>query len=276
MRRFFGLLVMLVLVAVGSTPLALAAERHPVVAIGSSGGPVSEAQTDLNLWIAVHPETGLVPLVVDGDFGPRTEHAVRVFQAARGLVVDGIVGPQTWAALDAVKTPSMPRKPTTGPAGVGPITRVNPTSQSPTRDTAFVAALKQKYQTIDEHQIDAIGIEVFGLSDATGKAPVILSYELAQDEYAYLKSHFTQAQLRQWGASASAEMAQHWPGRPVAATIEWVYYLDSHPASTPCHVVGPYNQAMHGWLHLNFLVKTVTTAGRATPTSLICGASDYS
>ncbi len=36
---------------------------------------------------------------VDGDFGPRTEVAVKTFQAASGLAVDGIVGNDTAAAL---------------------------------------------------------------------------------------------------------------------------------------------------------------------------------
>jgi len=38
-------------------------------------------------------------IAADGIFGPKTEAAVKQFQASRGLVVDGIVGPKTWAAL---------------------------------------------------------------------------------------------------------------------------------------------------------------------------------
>ena len=36
---------------------------------------------------------------IDGDFGKCTEAAVRKYQKERGLTVDGIVGPKTWAAL---------------------------------------------------------------------------------------------------------------------------------------------------------------------------------
>lgn len=39
------------------------------------------------------------PLAIDGDFGPATELAVMDFQSANALLVDGIAGKNTWAAL---------------------------------------------------------------------------------------------------------------------------------------------------------------------------------
>lgn len=39
---------------------------------------------------------------VDGIFGPITEEAVKAFQKSKGLTVDGIVGPKTWAQLGVV------------------------------------------------------------------------------------------------------------------------------------------------------------------------------
>ncbi len=39
------------------------------------------------------------PIAVDGTYGPRTEAAVRDFQAANQLEVDGIAGPDTQQAL---------------------------------------------------------------------------------------------------------------------------------------------------------------------------------
>ena len=40
---------------------------------------------------------------VDGDFGPKTEAVVKMYQEVHNLETDGVVGPKTWAAL-GVKT----------------------------------------------------------------------------------------------------------------------------------------------------------------------------
>jgi peptidoglycan hydrolase-like protein with peptidoglycan-binding domain len=44
----------------------------------------------------------LLGVAVDGMFGGKTEAAVRAFQRSQQIVPDGIVGPKTWAKLDAV------------------------------------------------------------------------------------------------------------------------------------------------------------------------------
>jgi peptidoglycan hydrolase-like protein with peptidoglycan-binding domain len=38
-------------------------------------------------------------IVADNIFGPKTDAAVRAFQSAAHLTVDGIIGPRTWSAL---------------------------------------------------------------------------------------------------------------------------------------------------------------------------------
>lgn len=60
---------------------------------GAKGASVKKLQTALNTH-------GAKPkLVIDGDFGPKTDEAVRNFQKDSKLKVDGIVGKNTSAAL---------------------------------------------------------------------------------------------------------------------------------------------------------------------------------
>lgn len=59
---------------------------------GSSGSAVERLQAGFNRIFPSYP--GL-PLVIDGDFGPRTELAVREFQRRVGLKADGVVAQQT-------------------------------------------------------------------------------------------------------------------------------------------------------------------------------------
>ena len=61
---------------------------RPTLRRGANGDLVKEVQAK-------------VGVITNGNFGPKTEAALRAFQRAHGLVPDGIVGPQTWAALDA-------------------------------------------------------------------------------------------------------------------------------------------------------------------------------
>jgi peptidoglycan hydrolase-like protein with peptidoglycan-binding domain len=44
---------------------------------------------------------GFAPGIADGVYGPQTAAAVELFQASKGLVADGEVGPVTLAALRA-------------------------------------------------------------------------------------------------------------------------------------------------------------------------------
>ncbi|MDO5610884.1 MAG: peptidoglycan-binding domain-containing protein [Pseudomonadota bacterium] len=70
-----------------------------ILKTGSRGAEVVRLQKELNQRLLPRPN-----LVPDGVFGPRTDRAVRSFQAANGLVVDGIVGPRTKAALGMPET----------------------------------------------------------------------------------------------------------------------------------------------------------------------------
>jgi N-acetylmuramoyl-L-alanine amidase CwlA len=52
-----------------------------------------------NKWIQFQLNKAGYNLVVDGDLGVKSREAIRAFQKSRELVVDGIVGPRTIAAL---------------------------------------------------------------------------------------------------------------------------------------------------------------------------------
>ena len=66
---------------------------------GCKGDDVRELQEALTKF-------GYLADKIDGIFGKNTLAAVKNFQGSRGLVVDGIVGPKTWAALES--TPPSP------------------------------------------------------------------------------------------------------------------------------------------------------------------------
>jgi len=63
--------------------------KGAVIRKGDRGSDVAEVQTKLGI-------------TVDGRFGPVTKQAVKQFQAAHNLSVDGVVGPDTWGALATI------------------------------------------------------------------------------------------------------------------------------------------------------------------------------
>ena len=69
----------------------------PMLRKGSRGEAVKRMQQLLVKWNGgALPEYG-----IDGEFGSETLRWVKKFQKAHGLEVDGIVGPLTWASLEA-------------------------------------------------------------------------------------------------------------------------------------------------------------------------------
>lgn len=68
----------------------------PVLKIGSKGAEVKTAQTYLK-------DAGYDCGSIDGIFGKKTDAAVRLFQNANGLIIDGIIGAKTWAKLKSNK-----------------------------------------------------------------------------------------------------------------------------------------------------------------------------
>ena len=74
------------------------------VHLGDSGPGVKQIQTAL--------VARGYKVTTDGKFGAQTEQAIKGFQAKNGLTQDGVVGPATWAKLQAAPSVAT-TKPTT-------------------------------------------------------------------------------------------------------------------------------------------------------------------
>jgi zinc D-Ala-D-Ala carboxypeptidase len=69
---------------------------------GDSGSDVKELQIRVAGWAS--DSASQTKVTIDGAFGPGTEAAVKRFQRAYGLSVDGIAGPQTHNQLNALES----------------------------------------------------------------------------------------------------------------------------------------------------------------------------
>jgi cell wall-associated NlpC family hydrolase len=93
------------------TAALTARSAPPTLREGSKGPAVKELQTLLK-------SKGFNPGPVDGAFGPKTKAAVLAFQRAKGISVDGIVGPQTWGKLKGAGGPAPTPNPNPGGGAV--------------------------------------------------------------------------------------------------------------------------------------------------------------
>jgi hypothetical protein len=72
----------------------------PVLRRGDTGPDVLRLKRSLQAWAAENPAVVLPALRMNTSFGPALKTAVEVFQRANGLEVDGVVGRDTWGALE--------------------------------------------------------------------------------------------------------------------------------------------------------------------------------
>ena len=103
---------------------------------GSRGPAVIDLQDRL-------AAAGFSPGAADGIFGSLTDAAVRWFQRAKDLAVDGIVGPLTWSALGAVGGASPGVSPPVSPGGDPTIEALNLTE--PARSSAYLIKAKHPW-----------------------------------------------------------------------------------------------------------------------------------
>ncbi len=91
--------------------LALLPKPAPKPAVHRAAAPSHRASATMSTTATIRAFQEKLGIPADGQFGPITLKAVKSFQASHHLVVDGIVGPATRAALGV---------------GAGPILRVDP------------------------------------------------------------------------------------------------------------------------------------------------------
>ena len=96
-------------------PGAAAPAERPLLRPGARGPAVLELKRALVLWADAH---GAPRFALGTGYGKVAAVAVRAFQEEAGLVADALVGPRTWAALDAVVQAATPALRPPHPAAV--------------------------------------------------------------------------------------------------------------------------------------------------------------
>lgn len=104
-------------------------------------------------------QRGLSPGAIDGRFGKRSERAVRRFQRRAGLVVDGIAGPATLAAIDSSGSRVPLARPAPAPVRRYVVRAGDTLSSIATRFGTTVAALARANK-LDPRRILPVGVRL--------------------------------------------------------------------------------------------------------------------
>jgi GH24 family phage-related lysozyme (muramidase) len=129
---------------------------------GMTGGDVPVLQLRLK-------ELGYYSGLVDGDFGPKTEAALKAFQTKAKLKADGIAGPLTWQTLGG-SPPSNP----IAPGHPEPIVRLSvPVHGLFSSDRAKAHIKSFESCVLTAHQVGGVWHIGWGRSNTSGKLPHI-------------------------------------------------------------------------------------------------------
>ncbi len=124
--------------------------ENPSLRNGSTGDEVRALQRRLK-------DLGYYTGSVDGDFGAGTESAVRAFQRANGLHVDGVAGPRTLSTLNSSSAKHAPTATPRPKATATPRPAVTPKATSRAQPRTYVPSAPDTYRYL---QLGSSGTDV--------------------------------------------------------------------------------------------------------------------
>jgi peptidoglycan hydrolase-like protein with peptidoglycan-binding domain len=107
-----------------------------------------------------------IPAGIDGDFGPGTERAVKEFQAASKLTVDGLVGSMTWAKLGLLSDDKRPQEDVTPPVTKKAAAKKTPAKKTPAKKAAAKRRSVYEVTADDADGFIAVVARCVGITEA--------------------------------------------------------------------------------------------------------------